>query len=61
VRNWPEHLGEQKLVIYLRPEDYATLKRKAAHIHKSPVELAGMLLEAIVSADIFEAVLDDRE
>jgi hypothetical protein len=28
---------------------------------KSPVELAGKLLEAIVSANIFEAVLDDHE
>jgi hypothetical protein len=26
---------------------------------KSPVELAGTLLEAIVNANIFEAVLDD--
>jgi hypothetical protein len=30
-------------------------------MNKSPVELAGMLLQAIVSANIFEAVLDDRE
>jgi hypothetical protein len=56
----PSWSHEHKLVIYMRPQDYAALKRKAAHKCKSPVELAGMLLEAIVSADIFEAVLDDR-
>jgi hypothetical protein len=61
VPSWPQHPGEHKLVIYLRPEDYTVLKRKAAHMHKSLAVLAGMLLEAIVSADIFEAVLDDRE
>jgi hypothetical protein len=45
----------------MRPEDYAALKRKAAHRRKSPAELAGTLLELIVSADIFQAVLDDRK
>ena len=55
---WPR---EHKLVIYLRPEDYAALERKAAHMRNSPVGLAGMLLEMIVSANLFEAVLDDRK
>ncbi|MGA8616595.1 MAG: hypothetical protein WB760_33835 [Xanthobacteraceae bacterium] len=59
VPSWPQHPGEHKLVIYMRPEDYAALERKAAHMHKSPAELAGMLLEEIVSADIFQAVLGD--
>ena len=45
----------------MRLDDYTALKRKAALMNKSPVELAGMLLQAIVSANIFEAVLDDRE
>ena len=48
-----------KLVLYMRPDDYAALMRKATQMSKSPVELAGMLLEAIASANIFEAVLDD--
>jgi hypothetical protein len=51
--------SEHKLVLYMRPEDYAALKRKAAHKRKSPAELAGTLLEMIVSADIFQAVLGD--
>jgi hypothetical protein len=51
--------SESKLVVYLRPDGYAALKRRAAEMHKSPVELAGLLLEAIASANIFEAVLDD--
>lgn len=59
VPSWPQHLGEHKLVIYMRPEDYAVLGRKAAHMHKSPTELAGMLLGETISADIFEAVLDN--
>jgi len=50
---------EHKLVLYMRPEDYAALKRKAAHKCKSPAELAGTLLEMIVNADLFQAVLDD--
>jgi hypothetical protein len=61
VPSWPQHSGEQKLVIYMRAKDYAALKQKAAYMHKSPAELAGMLLEEIVSADIFDAVLDDRK
>jgi hypothetical protein len=61
VPSFPQHNNEHKLVVYIRPEDYAALKRKAVQLHKSPVELAGMLLEAIASANIFEAVLDDHE
>ena len=61
VPSFPQHINEHKLVVYVRPDDYAALKRKAVQMHKSPVELAGMLLEAIVSANIFEAVLDDHE
>jgi hypothetical protein len=53
------HNYEGKLVLYMRPDDYAALYRRATQMRKSPVELAGMLLEAIVSANLFEAVLDD--
>jgi len=59
VPGWPQHPGEHKLVIYIRPEDYAALKQKAAYMRKSPAELAGMLLGEIASADIFDAVLDN--
>jgi hypothetical protein len=51
--------NEHKLVVYLRPDNYTALQRKAMQMRKSPVELAGMLLEAIASGNIFEAVLDD--
>ena len=60
VPSFPPH-NEHKLVVYMRPEDYAALKRKAVQLHKSPVELAALLLEAIATANIFEAVLDDHE
>jgi hypothetical protein len=52
--------NEHKLVVYLRPDNYIALQRKATQMSKSPVQLAGMLLEAIASGNIFEAVLDDR-
>ena len=61
VPSFPQHPNEHKLVVYMRPDDYAALKRKAVQMHKSPVDLAGLLLEAIVNANIFEAVLDDHE
>ena len=50
-------LGAQKLVVFMRPADYAALKRTAAGMQKSAGELAEMLLEAIVSSNIYEAVL----
>jgi hypothetical protein len=55
------HIRAQKLIIGMRPAVYAALERRAARMQKSTVELAGMLLEAIVSSDIYEAVLDDGE
>jgi hypothetical protein len=61
VPSWPQYPSEHKLVLYMRPEDYAALKLKAAHRRKSPAELAGTLLEMIVGADMFQAVLDDRK
>jgi hypothetical protein len=60
VPGLPRH-HEHKLVVSLGLENYAALKRKAAQMHQSPIEFAGKLLEAIVSANIFDAVLDDRD
>ena len=51
--------NEHKLIVTMRPDDYTALKLKAAQMRKSPVEFAGMLLEAVVSANIFDAVLDE--
>jgi hypothetical protein len=53
------NLGERRLVIYMRPDDYTHLERRAALRQKSAAEYAGMLLRAIVSADIYDAVLDE--
>jgi hypothetical protein len=53
--------GEQRLVVYMRPAEYAALTRKAARMQKSSVELAARLLEAIASSDLYEAVLDNAE
>jgi hypothetical protein len=58
--SFPPH-NEHKVIVSLRPEDYDTLKRRAAQMHKLPGELAEKLLEAIISANIFEAVLDDHK
>jgi hypothetical protein len=55
------HFQEQKLIIGMRPAVLAALEQKAARLQKSPTELARVLLEAIVSSDIYEAVLDDGE
>jgi hypothetical protein len=60
VPSFPSH-NEHKIVVSVRSEDYDALNRKAAQMHKSPVELAEKLLAAIVSANLFEAVLDDGE
>jgi hypothetical protein len=59
VPSWPQNSTAHKLIIYMRPQDYAALKLKAVHMRKSPAELAGILLGEIVSADIFQAVLGD--
>jgi len=48
-----------QIVICLSDADYAALKRKAADMQKSAVKLSGELLEAIISSNIYEAVLDD--
>jgi len=52
-------IAGQRLVICLSDAIYAALKRKAADMQKSAVELSCELLDAIISSDIYEAVLDD--
>ena len=52
-------IAGQRLVICLSDAVYAALERKAVDMQKSAVELSGELLEAIISSDIYEAVLDD--
>jgi|ERR1700683_1373659 len=53
--------NQGKLVVHLRADGYAALTRRAEQMRKSPVELAAMLLEAVISSNIFEAVLGDYE
>jgi hypothetical protein len=53
------NVQEQKLIVGVPPAVYAALTKKAAGMQKSTDELARMLLEAVVSSDIYEAVLDD--
>ena len=50
-------IAGQSLVICLSDADYAALKRKAADMQKSAVKLSGQLLQAIISSNIYEAVL----
>lgn len=54
----PRDMQERKVALYVRSDVYAALNAKAAHMQKSPDELAGMLLEAIAASDIYGAVLD---
>jgi DNA-binding CsgD family transcriptional regulator len=61
AQSQPYHIREHKLVVHLRPSVYAALQRKAAQMQKSAAELSRLLLEAIVSSNIYDAVLDDRE
>ena len=55
------HFRERQLIIGMNPAVYAALEQKAARKHKSTSGFARMLLEAIVSSDIYEAVLDDGD
>jgi ubiquitin len=54
----PRDMQERKVAVYVCSDVYAALNAKAAHMQKSPDELAGMLLEAIAASDIYDAVLD---
>jgi hypothetical protein len=60
-RGWQRtrRIGGRGLVIYLQETDYAALRRKAADMQKSTVELSGELLRAVIRGEIYEAVLDD--
>lgn len=58
TRSRPPEMQERKVAVYVRSDVYAALHARAAHMHKSPDELAGMLLEAIAASDIYDAVLD---
>jgi hypothetical protein len=56
------HILEPNLVVVsMRPSTFAALKRKATDMQKSAVELAAMLLDAIVSGDLYGTVLDGGE
>ena len=60
-RRWEQalHIEGHRLIIYLQDADYAALKRKAADMQRSAVELSGELLRAVIRGNIYEAVLDD--
>jgi hypothetical protein len=60
-RRWEQalHVEGHRLIIYLQNADYAALRRKAADMQKSAVELSSELLRAVIRGDIYEAVLDD--
>jgi hypothetical protein len=60
-RRWEQalHIEGHRLIIYLQDADYAALKRKAADMQRSAVELTGDLLRAVIRGNIYEAVLDD--
>jgi hypothetical protein len=52
-------LGERRLVIFMSPDDYARLERQAKRSQKPIAKYAGMLLQAIIIANIYDAVLDE--
>ena len=60
-RRWQQarQIAARSLLIHLDDADYAALRRKAADMQKSAVELTGELLRAVIRGDIYEAVLDD--
>lgn len=60
-RRWQQalHIEGHRLIIYLQDADYAALRRKAAEMQRSAVELSGELLRAVIRGNIYEAVLDD--
>ena len=57
VPTWPER---ERLVVYIHSAGYAALVRQAADMQKPAGELAAMLLQAIVSDNSFNAVLDQH-
>ena len=53
-------IAARSLLIHLDDGDYAALRRKAADMQKSAVELTGELLRAVIRSDIYEAVTTAR-
>lgn len=53
--------GCQQVVAYMPGPLYTNLDHKAVHLNKSVSVLVGMLLEAIVTGDLYDAVLDERD
>jgi hypothetical protein len=54
-------IQEPRLIVRMQPKAYAALEGKAVYMQKSTDELAGMLLEAIVGREIYDAVLGDGD
>jgi hypothetical protein len=54
-------LRERRIIIYMSSDDYVLLERQAARRQKSVAEYAGMLLQTIVRANIYDAVLDEDD
>ncbi len=61
LRRALEHAPEHMVVAYMPAPLYAELHRKALHLHRPVSILASMLLNAIATSNIYEAVLDDQE
>src|SRR5205823_1356556 len=60
MRQAPEHAPEHLVVAYMPAPLYAEFHRKALHLHRPVSILASMLLNAIATSNIYEAVLDDE-
>jgi len=54
-----EHLAEVPIVAYLSGPAYALLMAKAKELHQPPSVVASMLLSAVVTGDLFAAILED--
>ncbi len=61
MRHALEHAPEHTVVAYMPAPLYAEFHRKALHLHRPVSILASMLLNAIATSNIYEAVLDDQE
>jgi hypothetical protein len=59
VPGFPRHSSMHKLVVSMPPAALLALQQKASQMRKSPIELAARLLQEVVGANIFKAVLDN--
>jgi hypothetical protein len=58
----PPRIHERSLIVVpIRSATYAALEQRAARMHKTPVEFAGLLLEAIVNGNLYSALWGDGE